>query len=64
MSCLRGLTMTDSNVTDIGEWKSKQPEIVWECSCGNQLFYLIQDDNAFRCRRCNKIMYFEISDSK
>ncbi len=42
-------------VVDLKRFRKKQPECVWECPCGSQLFYL-QGDGAIQCRGCEHIM--------
>ena len=51
-------------VTDLGEYKDKRPELVWECSCGEQLFYILQAAGGARCRTCNKVIWFAVGDNR
>lgn len=41
-------------VSDVLEFKPKQPERVWSCQCGSQHFYL-HDDGRIECRSCKLI---------
>lgn len=43
-----------SNIVDIKNFATKKPELVWECSCGGQHFYL-NLDGAIECRSCKLI---------
>jgi hypothetical protein len=56
--------MTQDNITDLGSYKAKKSEMVWECKCGDQLFYLLQDSGGARCRTCGKIVWFAIGDNR
>jgi hypothetical protein len=47
-----------TKIVDLGEYKAKKPEIVWECSCGCQLFYVMHGDKGeLKCRDCNKSIF-------
>jgi hypothetical protein len=39
------------SVTDLGEFRLKKPEWVFECRCGSQLFFLLHD-GTIECRSC------------
>lgn len=43
----------DGDVIDMGKYKEKRPDFVWECSCGGQHFWL-HKDNSIQCRSCNE----------
>ena len=40
--------------TDINEFRQKKPEMVRECTCGSQHFYL-NSDGSIECRSCKLI---------
>lgn len=48
-----------SNVIDIGEWKEKKPQIVWQCECGCQLYYILNVNGELQCSQCSKVIYVE-----
>lgn len=56
--------MDDNKVVELGEYKARRPDIVWECSCGEQKFYLLQDSGAAECSHCHRIVYFAIGDDR
>lgn len=41
-------------VTDLNQFRSKKPEMIWECQCGGQHFYL-NNDGTIECRSCKRI---------
>jgi hypothetical protein len=50
--------MADDNVVEFK--KKEKQELVWECPCGCQLFWL--EDNGARCHKCNMLMsYFNLA---
>lgn len=54
----------DDNVVDFGSYKEQKPKIVWECSCGEQLFYIVQETGAAECRSCGQVVYFAYGDGR
>lgn len=56
--------MSDDNVVSLGEYKLQRPEFVWECSCGEQLFYIMQDTGGAKCRTCGTVVWFAIGDER
>lgn len=56
--------MSKDKVINLGEYKEKRPEIVWECSCGEQLFYIMQATGGAKCRTCSKTVWFAVGDSR
>lgn len=45
-------------IVDLGEYKNKKPEVVWQCSCGCQLFYLMYGNNGeLKCKDCGKSIF-------
>jgi hypothetical protein len=42
------------SITNIQDFKAKKPELVWECQCGGQHFYL-NLDGTVECRSCKLI---------
>jgi hypothetical protein len=40
--------------TDINAFRQKKPEMVFECRCGGQHFYL-NNDGTIECRSCKLI---------
>jgi hypothetical protein len=42
------------NVTEIEKFRKKKAEMVWECDCGGQHFYLNRD-GTIECRSCKQI---------
>jgi hypothetical protein len=45
---------TTAVVTDLANFRVKKPELVWECNCGGQHFYL-NLDGTIQCRSCKLI---------
>ena len=43
-----------NEVVELKGFRKKKPELVWECSCGGQMFYLNRD-GTITCRSCNLI---------
>ncbi len=44
-----------TEVVDLDAFRPKKVELVWECSCGSQLFFM-QVDGSIQCRSCLHIM--------
>lgn len=53
-----------SKVTDLGEWKSKRPEVVWECSCGCQKYYILNINGKLECSECGQVVYVGSPDEE
>lgn len=53
-----------SNVVDLGSYKEQRPESVWECLCGCQMFYIMEQTGGAKCRDCGKIVWFAIGDER
>lgn len=53
-----------TKVVDLGEYKEKRPEIVWECRCGSQKFYILQDSGGAKCTNCSRVVWFAIGDDR
>jgi hypothetical protein len=41
-------------VINLAEFRERKPELVFECSCGSQHFYL-NNDGTIECRSCKHI---------
>ncbi len=46
-----------NDVVDLESFREKKPDMVFECPCGSQHFYLFQDGTV-QCRSCQKIMEY------
>lgn len=44
-----------SDVVSLEDFREKKPEMVFECKCGGQHFYL-HGDGTIQCRSCQHIM--------
>ncbi len=44
-----------TEVIDLDDFRPKKVEMVWECRCGSQLFFL-QFDGSIQCRSCQQVM--------
>ena len=52
-------------IVDLGEYKNKKPEVVWQCNCGCQLFYLMHGNNGeLKCRDCNKSIFVYVEEDE
>ncbi len=51
--------MTENKITDLAEFKRKNSEMVYQCKCGSQLFYLHSAEpglcGEIECRLCGDI---------
>lgn len=43
-----------NDVVDLEQFRPKKPEMIWECRCGGQHFYL-NKDGTVECRSCKLI---------
>ena len=43
-------------VVDMASYRPKRNEMVWECRCGGQLFYLCADSMEVECKSCKQVM--------
>lgn len=48
-----------AKVTNIGDWKEKRNDLVWECECGCQKYYIRDINGELECTKCGKIIYVE-----
>lgn len=52
--------MSDEKVTDLADFRQKKTDLVFECKCGSQLFYLRYAEpglvGTIECRLCEQIM--------
>lgn len=46
--------LVKAEVIVMADFKAKKPELVWECSCGGQMFYL-NVDGTIQCRSCRLV---------
>lgn len=40
---------------NVEHFKSRTDEIVWECACGNQRFYILRN-RKLQCTQCNDLI--------
>jgi len=48
------MSNTDDKVVKLENYKTKKPDLIWECNCGGQLFWL-HKDGAVECRDCKTV---------
>lgn len=52
--------MNDDNVVDLDDWKDKKPQVVWQCACGCQLYYILNTAGELECSSCGKIILISV----